>query len=174
MRETGAPILTDVQRRAVASLESSLEHIARLPSVIARLASLDPDAPGAIDQIVALNRFDPPPALRLPGLMNATANGRKIDATPDAIVRAGSHNPAQTILALSAIEMFVPASVSVILSSHRECDGACARARPAGVRNEARGQSVHRRHKRRATLLHGYDGMRAGLQIACRRQIETK
>ena len=83
-------------------------------------------------------------------------------------------NPAQTILALSAIEVFVPAGVSVLLSRHIEYAGACARARPAGVRNEERGQSVHRRHKRRATLLHGYDGMRAGLQIACRRQIETK
>ena len=162
MRETGASILTDVQRRAIASLESRLEHIAHLPSVIARLGSLDPDAPGAIDPIVALNRCDPPPALRLPGFVNATANGRNIDAIPDAI------------LALSAIEVFAPAGVSILLSSHSEYDGACACARPAGVRNEERGQSVHRRHKRRATLLHGYDGMRAGLQIACRRQIETK
>ena len=95
MRETGAPILTDVQRRAIATLESRLEHIAHPRSVIARLGSLDPDAPGAID-----------------------------DAIPDAI------------LALSAIEVFAPAGG--------------------------------------ATLLHGYDGMRTGLQIACRRQIETK
>src|SRR4051794_15390183 len=141
-----------------------------------RLASLDPDAPGAIDQIVALNRCDPPPGIRLPGLVNATANDRKIDrkidAIPDAIVRARSHNPAQPILALSAIEVFVPAGVSVLFSTPSEYDSACARARPAAVRNEERGQSVHSWHKRRARLLHGYDGMRAGLQIACRRQIE--
>lgn len=50
------PFLTDVQRRGIASLESRLEHIAHVPSVIARVASVGPDGPCAIDQIVALNR----------------------------------------------------------------------------------------------------------------------
>jgi hypothetical protein len=59
-------------------LESTLEHIAHLPPVIAPLAALDCHAPGATDQIVALNRCDPPAAVQLPGLMNATANGRRI------------------------------------------------------------------------------------------------
>src|SRR5208283_1566483 len=96
--------LTEVQRKTISSLESRLERIALLPSVIARLAALDLDSPGATDEIVALVRADPPLALRLMRLANSAGNGGGgIETIPGAIVRAGAHNLANMILALSVV-----------------------------------------------------------------------
>jgi putative nucleotidyltransferase with HDIG domain len=101
--------LTELQRRTIASLESRLEQIAVLPSVIARLAALDLDSPDANEEIVALVRSDPPLALRLMRLANSSlhSNG-EIKTIPDAILRVGTAGLANVILALSVVEVFVP------------------------------------------------------------------
>jgi putative nucleotidyltransferase with HDIG domain len=101
--------LAELQRRTIESLESRLEQIAMLPSVIARLAALDLDSPTATDEIVALIRSDPPLALRLMRLANyRNQGGGGIDTIPAAIVEVGAHNLANLILALSVVEVFVP------------------------------------------------------------------
>jgi putative nucleotidyltransferase with HDIG domain len=101
--------LTELQRRTISSLEARLERIALLPSVIARLAALDLDSAGATDEIVALVRADPPLALRLMRLANSAGyGGGGIETIPGAIFRAGAHNLANMILALSVVEVFVP------------------------------------------------------------------
>ena len=102
-------MLTDLQRRTIASLDDRLERLAMLPSVVARLAALDADVPGAAQQIVALSRCDPPFALRLLRLANAAnEGGEPVDTIPGAIDRIGAHNVAGMILALSVMEVFVP------------------------------------------------------------------
>ena len=101
--------LTDLQRKTIASLESRIEQIALLPSVVGRLAALDLDSPGATEEIVALVRSDPPLALRLMRLASASVAGHGvIDTIPEAILRVGSHGVAHLILALSVVEVFVP------------------------------------------------------------------
>lgn len=102
-------LLTDLQRQTLAGLESRLERIALLPSVIARLTTINLDSPDATDQIIALTRCDPPLALRLLRHANSSLNGDKpVTTIPEAILRVGSHNLAHTILSLSVIEVFVP------------------------------------------------------------------
>jgi putative nucleotidyltransferase with HDIG domain len=104
----GSP-LAELQKRTIESLESRLEQIAMLPSVIARLAALDLDSPAATDEIVELIRSDPPLALRLMRLANyRSQGGGGIDTIPGAIVEVGAHNLANLILALSVVEVFVP------------------------------------------------------------------
>jgi putative nucleotidyltransferase with HDIG domain len=101
--------LAELQRRTIESLESRLEQIAMLPSVIAHLAALDLDSPTATDEIVALIRSDPPLALRLLRLANyRSSDGDGIDTIPGAILEVGAHNLANLILALSVVEVFVP------------------------------------------------------------------
>jgi putative nucleotidyltransferase with HDIG domain len=101
--------LTELQRKTIESLESRLEQIAVLPSVIARLAALDLDSPDANEEIVALVRSDPPLALRLMRLANSALHGSgEIDTIPDAIQRVGTGGLANVILALSVVEVFVP------------------------------------------------------------------
>lgn len=101
--------LTELQRKTIDSLESRIEQIALLPSVIARLAALNLDSPGASDEIVALIRSDPPLALRLMRLANSSLGGRGVvDTIPGAILRVGAHGVANIILALSVVEVFVP------------------------------------------------------------------
>lgn len=101
--------LAALQRRTIASLESRLERLAVLPSVIASLAALDLDSPSATDEIVALIRSDPPLALRLMRLANSPIHGRGgIDTIPGAILLAGAHNLAHMIVSLSVVEVFVP------------------------------------------------------------------
>ena len=101
--------LTELQKRTIANLESRLEQIAVLPSVIARLAALDFDSPSADEEILALVRSDPPLALRLMRLANsALYNSSEIDTIPGAIQRVGTKGLANVILALSVVEVFVP------------------------------------------------------------------
>ena len=101
--------LTALQRRTMEALDSRLSEIALLPSVISRLAALDMDAPGATDEIIGLVRSDPPLALRLLRLANATVAGTaEIDTIPGAILRVGTKGLARTILALAVVEVFVP------------------------------------------------------------------
>jgi hypothetical protein len=46
-----AQALTEQQKRTMESLEYRLEHIALLPTVVARLSALDLDSPDATDDI---------------------------------------------------------------------------------------------------------------------------
>jgi putative nucleotidyltransferase with HDIG domain len=100
---------TELQIRTVASLESRLERIAVLPSVIARLAALDLDSPNANEEIVELIRCDPTLALRLMRLANSPLHGAgEIDTIPGALLRVGAQGVAKILLALSVVEVFVP------------------------------------------------------------------
>jgi len=101
--------LTALQRKTIASLESRVEQIALLPSVVARLAALDFDSPDATDEVVALIRSDPPLALRLMRLANSSlTGGAVVDTIPGAILRVGVQGLAGLVLALSVVEVFVP------------------------------------------------------------------
>jgi putative nucleotidyltransferase with HDIG domain len=101
--------LSELQKRTIGSLESRLERIALLPMVIARLAALDLDSPGANEEIVVLIRSDPPLALRLMRLANSFAHGSGgIDTIPGAVLRVGARGLAKIVLALSVVEVFVP------------------------------------------------------------------
>jgi len=104
-----AATLTELQSKTIASLESRLDQIALLPTVIARLAALDLDSPDANEEIVALVRSDPPLALRLMRLANSALHGSgEIDTISEAIQRVGTAGLANVILALSVVEVFVP------------------------------------------------------------------
>lgn len=101
--------LSELQKRTIESLDSRLEKVAMLPSVISRLAALDLDSPTAPAEILALVRSDPPLALRLMRLANYRSQGKGgIDTIPRAIVAIGTHNLANVILSLSVVEVFVP------------------------------------------------------------------
>src|SRR5207249_8720786 len=80
------------------------------------------------------------------------------------------YNDSQKKIAKAAAD----AGASVILSNHSEYDGAYTKARLAGVKREVGGESFHRWCSRCATLLHCDDGMRAGVEVAIRRQIKKK
>ncbi len=122
--------LTELQRKTIAGLESRIEQIALLPAVVGRLAALDLDSPNATDEIVALVRSDPPLALRLMRLANASiAGGCVIETIPEAILRVGSRGLTNIILALSVVQVFVPHtrgqrnlwihSIQTALAAHR-------------------------------------------------------
>ena len=101
--------LTALQRKTIASLESRIEQIALLPSVVARLAALDFDSPTAPDEVVALIRSDPPLSLRLMRLANSSvAGGGGIDTISGAILRVGVQGLAGLVLALSVVEVSYP------------------------------------------------------------------
>jgi putative nucleotidyltransferase with HDIG domain len=101
--------LSDVRHTTLAILESRVDKIALLPSVVSKLSSLDLDSEDAPVRIEKLARSDPPFALRLMRLANIELNGdRTIKTIPDAIVQVGTRSLAEMIFALSVIEVFVP------------------------------------------------------------------
>jgi putative nucleotidyltransferase with HDIG domain len=99
----------DLRSRTISSLESRLEQIAVLPSVISRLAALDLDSPVAADIIVELARNDPTLALRMMRVANVNYPGKGgIDSIPTAVLLTGTAVFAKLVLAMTVVEVFVP------------------------------------------------------------------
>lgn len=93
-----------------ARLESHIDRLPVLPTVVASLMTLDPDHDGYFDEVMALLEGDPPFAARILSTANATTAGHlhPVASVRSALLRLGSQGAADAITAAAVTRVFVP------------------------------------------------------------------
>lgn len=93
-----------------ARLESHIDRLPVLPTVLAPLMTLDPDDDGFFDEVMALLEGDPPFAARILSAANAATSGhlQPVASVRSALLRLGSHGAANAITTMAVTRVFVP------------------------------------------------------------------
>lgn len=95
----------------LANVEERLEQLPLLPGVMFELMKSDPDSETFFDDMVRLAKNDPPLACLIIGYANSAACIGKcpVEGIEKALVRVGSKNILQLLMAISVARVFVPA-----------------------------------------------------------------
>ena len=91
-------------------LTARLDELPSLPTVVARLMTLDPEAEGAFEELLSAIESDPGLSARLLARANSVHGGSMLPVTTlrHALTRIGSHEAADLVLALAVTSVFVP------------------------------------------------------------------